>query len=240
MQKVKQLLGRPAVLALSLALAAACFGVVAIHGAQAALREESAIFESQVATQSIGVQLLEAGTPVSGEGALMKSLLGEDTQILPGKAYTEKLTVKNTGSIDEFVRVSVVKYWLDASGNKVPGLDSSLITLGLVTNGGWSIDAASTTEERTVLYLGTALTPGQESPAFLETVALDPSIVNLATQSSVTTDGLTTIATIFPYDGCQLCLQVTVDGVQTHNGDDAIQSAWGVEASTSASGMSIG
>ena len=46
-------------------------------------------------------------------------MLGKDEKVALGKKYEEKLTVKNSGAIDEYVRVSIVKSWTDKDGNKV-------------------------------------------------------------------------------------------------------------------------
>ena len=240
MQKVRDILSRPAVTAVLLACAALCFAAGAISVARAALTEESEIYAAHVETQSIGVALLENDAVVEGKDALLSTLLGDDASILPGKVYPEVLSVQNTGTIDEFVRVTVRAYWLDSSGAKAPLMDSALIHLGFVTDGGWTIDDEATTEERTVLYLGTALAPGQASTPFLESVGVDASVTYRATQTTTTAGGLTTVTTVWTYGGYSLCLDVTAEGVQTHSADEAVKSAWGTEVRATASSLSLG
>ena len=54
----------------------------------------------------------------SGEGVLLKNMLDEDQnkKLVPGKAYTEELSVANVGNIDTFVRVIVNRYWKNSEG----------------------------------------------------------------------------------------------------------------------------
>ena len=57
------------------------------------------------------------------------------------------------------------------------------------------------------------------------------------TQTSVTDEnGYTTITTTYDYDGVTFNVEAQVDAVQTHNAEDAIKSAWGVDAQISADG----
>ena len=158
----------------------------------------------------------------------MTKLLGGDPTLLPGKKYTERLAVTNNGTIPEYVRVTVYHYWLNEDGTKALELDPELIRLGFVEKNGWSIDAASTTPERTVLYYATPLASGRTSPVFLESVLVDSAVQSKVTQTASSSDGLTTITTVYEYNGKQIFLDVHVDGVQTHSKDQAKLSAWGV------------
>lgn len=42
-----------------------------------------------------------------------------------------------------------------------------------------------------------------------------------------TSGGYTTITVTYEYDGARFCIEAKVDGVQEHNAQDAIWSAWG-------------
>ena len=81
--------------------------------------------------QSIGVSLLENDKVVSSrdyvsnnewkgtsEGELLTDLLGKDDTFTPGKKYNEAISVKNSGTIDTFVRVIITKSWQDKEGKK--------------------------------------------------------------------------------------------------------------------------
>jgi hypothetical protein len=53
----------------------------------------------------------------------------------------------------------------------------------------------------------------------------------VASEAKVEQNG-NTITTTYKYDGVEFHVDVEVDAVQTHNAEDAIRSAWGVEASS--------
>ena len=243
MKKIHEFLSRPVVTVLLFALAIGLLAGSGVGGARAALNIQSEIYESTVVLPTIGVQLLEKKgdkfTPV--EGDLLEALLGEDKVLKPGKIYKEGLAVRNTGTIDEFVRVTVQKYWLDAKGNKTPAMDSDWIQLGFVTGGGWVIDDAATTEERTVLYYTSALPVGEDSTPLMESITLDGKVAKMVTQTRDPAEGYpATITTTFNYDGYKLCLEATVDSVQTHNGQAAVKSAWGRNVTVSGNTLSLG
>ena len=68
-----------------------------------------------------------------------------------GKTYRENLKVRNTGTINQYVRVSIYKYWLDSEGKKLQDLSPALIDLNLVNLGtDWIEDESARTQERTV------------------------------------------------------------------------------------------
>ena len=182
---------------------------------------------------------------VSGDNALMgpdtpiAQEIAADNRVLPGKVYPETLAVQSSGDINEYVRVSVFKYWVNEDGSKNSEMDSQWIQLGFVTDGGWSIDDESTTEERTILYYSDLIGPDYElqTTPFLESVKIDDTICTKVTQSTTTetkeVDGKEVTVTVytwtFIYNGKQFCIDVLVDGVQDHNATDAKMSAWGVD-----------
>ncbi len=244
MNKIRNFLSKPAVTAVLFVLAVALIAGGTIGGALAALEQFSEVYESRVAMKHIDVEILENGTAVSGEGAMLQDFLTvTNGELVTGREYDEVLTVRNSADaegIDQFVRVTVLKYWLDPNGEKTPDLDSDWIHLTFVTDGGWTIDTASSTEERTVLYYGSVLAPGQESTPFLSKVSVDNEIVYNVTQTTTTdSTGLTTITTTFNYDGYKLCLVASVDAIQTHNAVDAAKSAWGRDVSATATTISL-
>lgn len=240
MKKFRDFLGRPTVTAVLLALALVLLGGSTIGGTRAALTFESQIHDSRMKLDNIGVVLMENGNPVEGTDKLLKDLLarnGNDPQPKIGKKYSESLTVKNTGTIDEYVRVTVYKYWIDKTGKKSAEMDANWIELGFVTGAGWTIDGSdpktgkftgSTTEERTVLYYSSPLSPGQESSPFLDSITIKEEPTHKVTKTESTVGGVTTITWTYDYNGAQFCLEAHVDGVQTHSAGYAKISAWGV------------
>lgn len=227
MKKFRELISRPFVTVALFALALVLLGGSTLGGARAALTVESQDYNSQVKTSKINVALLENGVEKEGNDKLLSALQSEKPLKI-GYPYEEVLTVKNTGDIEEYVRVTVYKYWKDKNG-KFPDLDSDWIILDFAEEKGWRIDKDSTTEERTVLYYDPVLPPKGETPAFLKSIAIAEDAVRTVTQVESGGEGTTTITTTYIYNGCSLCLEVHVDGVQTHNGDKAKTSAWGVK-----------
>ena len=241
-----------------------------IGGARAAFLAISETYTGQVEMYDIGVSLLEKSAHDEQpkevahrnyiknsqdewdetKGVLLSNLLATGEEFVPGKEYTEELSVANTGTINEWVRVTIYKYWTDPQGNKVftdsnakgestPGLAPSLIKLTPANvdtgdgSGAWILDteASSQTEERTVYYYNKLLNSGTDttSTPLTSTLSVDPSVAKKVTQT--TADDGKTIVTSYDYDGWRFCIEATVDAVQERNAVDAIKSAWGRDVS---------
>lgn len=212
----------------------------AVGSTRAALTYYSDNYSAQMTVSNIGVSLLENGETVSrrdydsnGEwnetsGALLADL--QEETIVPGKKYDEALAVSNSGSIDSYVRVILNKSWTDSEGSTDPNLSPELIDLNLLTDNGWIIDEDASTAERTILYYTNILPAGDTTPALSDTVRIDPAVADKVTEE-VTTDenGYKTITFTYAYDGYTFELEAEVNAVQTHNAQDAIKSAWGVD-----------
>lgn len=225
----------------------------AVGNASAALTYFSEDYTAQVALHDIGVTLVETsagGTQDissrdytgSGDvweetqGVLLAHMLEEtDGSLQLGRAYQEELAVRNSGNIDEYVRIRLYRYWTDEAGNKVQELAPSLIQLGL-TESGWLMDQEASTEERLVLYWPQILEAGETTAPVTDTLTIDSSIASKVTTSTTVEDGVTRTVTTFQYDGAQFNLEAEVDAVQTHNAEDAIGSAWGVDVSVAGDG----
>ncbi len=158
-----------------------------------------------------------------------------DTAVKIGKKYPYQLAVRNVAQesedktpIDQYVRVTVQKYWTDANNQRVKkqDLDPELINLEFDTSNGWVIDEDASTSERTVLYYkGTSedkgiLTPGGDSTPFTKSLTISGKTVTSVTRLA---DG----SNEYDYDGFKFRIKATVDAVQTHNADAAQTSAWG-------------
>ena len=151
MKKKKNIWIRPALL---FSLSAVLLLLSTVGSTRAALTYYSADYAVQVEIKSIGVSLLENNRIVSyrnyaetgsnefveGGTGLLKNESGESDRfgagegqekLIPGKMYDEKLSVQNTGAIDEYVRVVVTRSWQDADGKKATDLDPGLIGLSL-------------------------------------------------------------------------------------------------------------
>lgn len=221
-------------------LLAAAAGLLLLGGTvgstQAALTWRSENYTSRVEMQEIGVSLVENDQDVSGK-ELLTGLLGEGEQLALNKTYPEALTVTNSGVIDEYVRVTIYRYWMntDADGNptsKNTTISPEWIHLNLTNN--WILDESASTDERLVLYYPKALASGETAEAITDGISIDSAIANKMTKSEPDANGV--ITTTYDYDGARFTVEVQVDAVQTHNAEDAIKSAWGVDASIAEDG----
>lgn len=213
----------------------------AVGSTRAALTYYSENYTAQIQVGQIGVSLLENGSTVTRRdydgdkwvetsGALLENMLDKESgeKLVLNKKYTEELTVKNSGSIDEYVRVRIYKYWTKGEGSKEKetSLSPALIDLNLADNGKWVNPDGRTDKECTELYYKGILKTGETADIFADTISIDGQIAN---DVEVTTkDNI--ITTTYKYNGVEFHLEVEVDAVQTHNAQDAIKSAWGVDA----------
>ncbi len=214
-----------------------------VGSTRAALTYYSENFSAEVTVSNIGVTLMENGKAVGyrnyvsngawdeSKGALLENMLEEDEKITLGKDYEEKLSVQNSGSIDNYVRVTLRKSWQDEEGKKTE-LSPELIELEVLEGSGWLIDESASTEERTVLYYTNVLPVGAETPAFTESISINPMV---GTKVIKTVEG-DVVTYEHEYNGYKFVVEADVDAVQTHNAADAIKSAWGVDVAVSANG----
>lgn len=233
-----------------LTVALGLLGASVVGSSRAALTYFSETYGAEVSMQDIGVTLVENGDAVSSrdytgggdiwdmtQGVLVGKMLGtgeEKEELRLGHPYREELAVTNSGTIDEYVRVTIYRYWekLDENGEykKAPEMDSNWIDLHLTNIGGaWRLDEGSTTEERTVLYYNDILPAGGTSAIFSDLLTIQDEPIEAAVTQYQSTDeyGNPVITTTYDYDGTRFVLKVDVDAVQTHNATDAMMSAWG-------------
>ena len=245
MKKVKALKMVPTILLIAAAL---LLLASAAGSTQAALTYYSENYTAGTFLSHIGVTLVENDKNVSWRdyiaeakwhehtGKLLENMLEEEDEgkLVLGKYYDEVLTVRNTGEIDTYVRVTLTKSWHDRAGVKNTALSPEMIDLNILSgDNGWIIDETATTAERMVLYYTKPLAVGESTPAFTDTLRIDPSIGTKVTETveKKTENGKVykTITYEHEYDGYTFEIQADVDAVQTHNLIDAVKSAWGVD-----------
>lgn len=195
-----------------------------IGGARAAISYYSS--QAGVTMQDIGVTLMENNEMISWrdhdsrgggdtwrahDGELLKNMIGKSESVTIGKSYAEQLNVYNSGNINEYVRVSIVKFWGNKDGKKRFDLEPSYIDLHFVNSDLWMLDPTSLTENRVVLYYKLPLEVGTETPLFADTLTIDGAVAN---QPSL-------------YEGAKFWLDIDVDTVQENNAQDAIAKSWG-------------
>ncbi len=253
MKKLKKWIFSPAATIVAFVLAAGLLLFSSVGGTWAALTYFSETYSSQVQMFDIGVTLVENGEDVSWRnynakdadgtwnevtGKLLSNMLAEGEELALGKPYREELSVRNSGTINQYVRVSVYKYWVDENGQKLQNMDPSLIDLHYINQGGaWLLDEGASTDERTVLYYSQLLNAGDSTPLFSDTLTIDGSIATFCKQEPGE-DG--TVVTTYTYNGKQFCLEAKVDAVQENNAEAAILSAWGRNVVINGTSLSLG
>lgn len=229
----------------------------AIGSTQAALTYYSENYTAEITISQIGVSLMENGKVVSSRdynedkwdistnkkdsasasGALLTNMLDKEKgeKLALNKKYDEVLRVKNSGSIDQYVRVRIYRYWTDKDGKKVTALSPDLIDLRIkdksindkeAYDGSRWVKNPESTRECMELYYKGILPSESESESFADVIRIDEQV---AAEATVETKG-NIITTTYKYDGVNFHLDVEVDAVQTHNAKDAMKSAWGVDA----------
>ena len=240
MKRIKRFLKSPAATMIAFVLAVGLLLFSTVGGARAALTYFSDTYVSRVQMSNIGVTLLENGNAIAKRdynktsdgtwdettGVLLSNMLKKGEKFKVGQKYKEELSVQNSGTIDQYVRVSIYKYWMK-DDKKDQSLSPDLIGLNLVNVGSdWLLDESSSTDERTVLYSSQLVEEGTTSSLFADSIKVDGIVATRVTQVPV--EGKpNTIRTVYDYDGMHFCVEVKVDAVQDHNAEDAIWSAWG-------------
>lgn len=229
---------------LLLAVAAAILLIFGVTGSsRAALTYFSENYTAQIGMQNIGVTLVENGKSVShrnymdgewqeGSSQLLANMLEKDEKLQPGKPYPEALTVRNTGNIDQYIKVTLKRYWTNEDGSKRTDMSPNLIDLNLLNGSGWMVDESASTPERTVLYYTKPLEAGAEAPALSDKITIDSGVLGKAKN----TQKGSVITTTYEYNGARFALKAEVNAVQTHNAAQAIKSAWGVDVTVDADG----
>ena len=228
-------------------------GVLIVLGSSIGATKAAFVYKSEAEevdfhTSNVRVALLE-GTDDSEESSDMKDITDDGILSFPGiptedvkigNKYNELVSIKNTSDkYNEYVRVTVKKYWVteceDGQLAKNPSLDPSLIKLDIVNDGSakWIADTTDRTSEEEVYYLTSPVASGQVVP-FIRGITISNKVVTaVETKAASDDEGNTISGTIedyYIYDGGSFYVDVKVDAVQTHNSENAIRGAWGVEA----------
>jgi len=220
-----------------------------VGGARAALTYYSETYTSQFEMFDIGITLLENDKPVNQrnyskekrafEVAGDQVLLNHIDKFEFGKVYTEEIAVQNTGTIDEYVRLTIRKYWVNADGTKRTDLDPRLIKVTFINDGQWIRDPQYSDDqtERSVLYYHVPIAKGAKTVPATSQITVDSAVKAVVDQVDTTKDGnMTIITTTYTYNGLKFVLEAEAEGVQTHNAVDAIRSAWGRDVNVAADG----
>ncbi len=243
MKRFKKFIFSPVVTVAAFVAAAGLLIFSSVGGARAALTYFSETYASHVELFDIGVTLMENDRDISwrnyGEeadgqwdeniGALVGNMLPEGEKLTLGKTYAEELKIRNSGTINQYARVRIYKYWVDENGEKLLNLDPGYIDLHFVNIGtDWLEDESARTPERTILYYSRLLNSGEESPIFADTLTINGEIAYIVSQVTGE-DGTTT--SVYDYNGARFIVEAKVDAVQEDNAEAAALSAWGRQVS---------
>ena len=242
------------------AVAVLLFASGGFMGTRAQLSITSQDYEGHFKLDHLQVHLIENGRDVcdghntldgtrKNAGELIGYLHGKFD---PGRAYKEEIAARNgTGEnnepVEQFVRLSIRKYWKNPKGEKDPSMDPDLIQLTYNSSTGtawfndegdkayndkaWVINPKETTEERTTYYYRTTLDGTETSAPVVNKLKISDEIVK-DVKVNPPKDGVITYE--YKYDGYIACIEADVQAVQTHNADGdadyaAIRSIWGVD-----------
>ena len=235
----------------TLAMTAAAVLIFAFGGvmfAKAALEIRSNNLDETFELDHVNVHLQENGANVEGADSGAGVLMGSIDTIVPGKVYEEVITAQNatgTGSVDavdQYARIILKKYWVNADGSKDTTMDPSLIHLGYgskdYNDGPWQINEEETTPERTVYYYTKKLAGQEVTEPLIDYLKLDASIATDISDTNIIPSHEGDVYKFtYRYDGKTICVEAEVQVLQPHNINDAIRSSWGVENVTVSNGV---
>lgn len=227
MKKLKEILSSPKSNVAAFIAIVSLILAVTIGAASAAVAYVAETYSNRVDMIEIGVSVIENGDRISwrdyvsqnnGEwdenvGTLFTNMLANGEKINLGKAYTERISIRNSGTINEYVRVTIYKSWVDEkTGVKQANLNPDYIELHLVgLDQDWLEDVTAKTSERTVLYYNRRLNSGEETPLLSDLLTISTRIYGHGDA----------------YNGKKFMVEIKVDAIQEQNGQDAAVSAWG-------------
>lgn len=163
----------------------------------------------------------ELSTNMSFKGEIGDYFTGSVTDWLPGKLYKGSVSAVNDGDIAQYMRVVIHRYWIDPdTGKKDVSLDPSLIELK-INSSKWGAPE-NVSRETIILYSNGPVNAGG-SLEILSGVTINKSVSTYVETTAVSGNFTYT----YLYDGVPFGIDIEVDGVQAHNGDAAMQSAWG-------------
>ncbi|MBQ9708338.1 MAG: hypothetical protein IJV66_04040 [Firmicutes bacterium] len=240
--------------------------VMGVRAARQAPAIQSSDLEADFELQHLGVHLLENGKLVGlrsdggivagGNGKLLEYMASEEDPygtFVPGKKYEEKIAAQNRTNVDQYLRITIHKYWQDPvrdeEGNitgfiKNTALEPKLIKLTYgnkaYNDSAWTVNERESTEESETYYYNKAL-PGNSKTAdlFNQLVVSNEILSDVTSEESKVTEGNTTrtvITYVYKYDDKYIGLEADVQALQTHNANDAIKGIWGVRNVTVSGG----
>ncbi|MBQ9318016.1 MAG: hypothetical protein IJR82_00050 [Bacilli bacterium] len=187
--------------------------VIGIVGVTVAYFSSRATFENEFETPEYGTTYIE-------------KFVSPDNW-LPGDETEKTLEVKNSGSVDEAVRVKVEESWVSKKGTTLSLTqgDNVAALINFINNDDWTkvtVDG----EDYYYYYYNYRLAPGETTSKLLDKVTFNPLINASTTCSDTVVDGVTIRvcnSNKEGYDGATYTLTLTIETVQYNK----YKEAWG-------------
>lgn len=246
MKKLKKSVRTKLLLAAALLLMA--FGTVGVT--RAALTYYSEDYVAWFYLNHLHVHLLENGRDVCGGVNTLDGdtkITGElvaymEDKLDPGRTYREEIAAQNGSDIEQYLRLTIRRYWVDQNGNKSTALSPSMIHLtyndpdvtdsnDLYNTDVWMVNPIEHTTESDTYYYTSILPGNAKTPDLFNQLTIDKKLYTddrYLTEETVEEDGVRIYRYTYSYDEHKFVIEATVQAIQTHNAQDAIHSQWGV------------
>ena len=183
--------------------------------------------------------------------------LGTPGKVEPGRTYKEEISARNGSNIDQYVRLTLRKYWVK-DGKKVTTLSPDLIKLSYkedkdspskaYNEDAWVLNEKENADSKeTQTYYLKSVLPGTDekrnSPLLFNELTIDGKVADLKCtettkrESTPGGDNVTVITYTYDYDDYTFFIEADVQAIQTHNVNDAIGALWGVSNVSAKNGV---
>lgn len=202
---------------LLVALVGVLVATTMIGGSLAYFSAEGSKVQQQINTMTLSIQLQDVIIDANGEEIGVEPAEGALSveHVMPGAVIDKTMRVHNPEEVTEYVRVSIRKYWTQASDAgvvKLPDKDAAAITLHPINTGEtererWIV--VKETDEHMILYYTKPLAEGENTKNFMDQVLISEKLKN-------------------DYVNLGITLEFETEGVQIFAAEDAFLSEWGV------------
>lgn len=197
-------------------IAGLMMGTLLYQGSMAFFHEETSV-DTKISAKDLGISLIITSSDETltrtQDGTVISSLM-------PGDVIDQKVAIENTKAHSLYVRVSVLKYWEDASGKKLPDADASLISLQSNGAQNWLMidDAENSNSELVYFYYTKPMKHGDVSSALMEAIEVSSELKDQT------------------YADYRMHISYDAEAIQAIAGSDAALSQWGVDLNILADG----
>lgn len=180
-----------------------------------------------VGGNSIGVTLVENGEDISYRnyegaktGEVLKRMINEGETVILGNNYLEQMSIKNSGDMDQYVRVKITKDWRKAGEIQIK---QDPETIDFDFGDDWIVD-----EKNGWLYYTKPILMGETSSPFVKSLKIKDEIKNVIDYTETKNEeNATVITSTRRYHDSDFKIAIEVNAIQSHNAEEAIQETWG-------------